>query len=140
LVKDNADQKTISIRNLISNPTYIYADEEMVKTVLRNLMANAIKFTPSGGWVELSIDLTQDEVFVSISDNGVGISPEDIDKLFDISSNFTLPGTNNEKGTGLGLSLCKEFVEKNNGKIYVKSALGKGSVFTFSLPLFKAIS
>ncbi len=109
----------------------------MIKIVLRNLVSNAVKFTPKGGYVEISSKLTGKEVFISVTDNGVGISADDIGKLFDISSNFSTKGTNEEKGTGLGLSLCKEFVEKNNGKIWVKSEPSKGSDFTFSLPLIQ---
>lgn len=135
LLNDNANQKGVQIRNSISDSVYIYADEEMIKMVLRNLATNAIKFTRSGGAVELSAKLTDTDVHISVTDNGIGISAENIGKLFDIASNFTTKGTNEEKGTGLGLSLCKEFVEKHNGRIWVKSELGKGSVFTFSLPL-----
>lgn len=135
LLNDNANQKDVYIKNLISDSVYIYADEEMIKMVLRNLATNAIKFTQPGGVVELSAKLTDTDVNISVTDNGVGISAENIGKLFDIASNFTTKGTNEEKGTGLGLSLCKEFVEKHNGRIWVKSELGKGSIFTFSLPL-----
>jgi len=139
LVKDIAEQKGISLRITIPDSINVYADKEMIKTALRNLVSNAVKFTPKGGLVEISSKLSDKEVYVSVADNGVGISPFDIGKLFDISSNFSTKGTNDEKGTGLGLSLCKEFVEKNNGKIWVKSELGKGSEFTFSLPLLKRL-
>ena len=135
LVKDIAEQKGISVQNTIPNTLNVYADKEMIKTVLRNLVSNAIKFTDNGGFVEISSKLTDTEVFILVTDNGVGISADDIGKLFDISSNFSRKGTNEEKGTGLGLSLCKEFVEKNGGTIGVTSESGVGSVFRFTLPL-----
>lgn len=138
LTKDIAEQKGISIQNTIPANLNVYADKDMIKIVLRNLVSNAVKFTPKGGYVEISSKLTDKEVFISVTDNGVGISADDIGKLFDISSNFSTKGTNEEKGTGLGLSLCKEFVEMNNGKIWVKSELGKGSNFSFSLPLVQS--
>ena len=137
LVKDIAEQKGISLQNSIPNTLNAHADKDMIKIVLRNLVSNAIKFTDKEGFVEISSKLKDKEVSISVTDNGVGISADDIGKLFDISSNFSTKGTNEEKGTGLGLSLCKEFVEKNNGKIRVKSELGKGSEFTFSLPLIQ---
>lgn len=135
LVRENADQKGIAIINHVPAQTIVFADSEMIKTVIRNLLSNAIKFTETSGSIELSTSTTQKEIIFSVTDTGIGISKEDIEKLFDISSNFTMPGTNNEKGTGLGLSLCKEFVEKHGGSISVKSQLGKGSEFSFTLPL-----
>ncbi|HNV53273.1 MAG TPA: HAMP domain-containing sensor histidine kinase, partial [Tenuifilaceae bacterium] len=138
LVKDIAEQKGISLQNSIPNTLNAHADKDMIKIVLRNLVSNAIKFTDKEGFVEISSKLKDKEVSISVTDNGVGISADDIGKLFDISSNFSTKGTNEEKGTGLGLSLCKEFVEMNNGKIWVKSELGKGSNFSFSLPLVQS--
>lgn len=137
LTKDIAEQKGIFIQNTIPANFNVYADKDMIKIVLRNFVSNAVKFTPKGGLVVISSKLSVKEIFISVTDNGAGISAEDIGKFFDISSNFSTKGTNEEKGTGLGLSLCKEFVEMNNGKIWVKSELGKGSEFTFSLPLIQ---
>jgi signal transduction histidine kinase len=137
LIKDIAEQKGISVQNTIPDSLNLHADKEMLKTVLRNLASNAVKFTPKGGFMEVSSKSSDKEVFISVTDNGVGISADDIGKLFDISSNFSTKGTNEEQGTGLGLSLCKEFVEKHNGKVWVKSEPAKGSVFTISLPLIQ---
>lgn len=113
----------------------IYADNEMLKTILRNLVSNAIKFTPSGGKITIDASNRGDDVLIWVTDTGVGITKENITKLFDISQTHTTDGTNEEKGTGLGLLLCKEFVDKHGGNIYVESEAGKGSVFSFSLPL-----
>ncbi len=113
----------------------IYADNEMLKTILRNLVSNAIKFTPSGGKITIDASNRGDDVLIWVTDTGVGITKENIHKLFDISQTHTTDGTNEEKGTGLGLLLCKEFVDKHGGNIYVESEAGKGSVFSFSLPL-----
>jgi len=135
LLKDNADQKGITINNEISSNTYVFVDEDMIKTVMRNLISNAIKFTQPGGSIEIRASKTHDEIQVSVVDNGIGIGNGNIEKLFDYNSNFSTQGTRNEKGTGLGLSLCREFIEKHGSKIWVKSELGRGSEFVFSLPL-----
>ncbi|WP_195715291.1 ATP-binding protein [Ancylomarina sp. 16SWW S1-10-2] len=115
----------------------VYADEDMLKTVLRNIISNAIKFTNSGGNISISAKKEQNQVEIAISDDGVGMNEETINKLFRIETNETTIGTANEKGSGLGLILCKELVEKQGGKIWVESELGKGSIFKFMLPLNK---
>ena len=112
----------------------------MLSTIMRNLILNAIKFTPQGGEItinarKISEGNNQEFIEIAVKDNGVGISPERQSKLFIITENITTEGTENEKGTGLGLILCKEFVEKHGGKIWVKSEIGKGSVFYFTLPV-----
>ena len=107
----------------------------MLKTIIRNLISNAIKYTHRGGEVEITAEALPDEIRISVKDNGVGISSENREKLFIIGSDLTLRGTDNEKGTGLGLLLCHDFVEKHGGKIWVESEVGKGSTFTFSLPV-----
>ena len=106
----------------------------MLKTILRNLVCNAIKFTNINGEINLSAKQNQGEIEITVSDNGVGINKDVIDNLFKIDSNFTSKGTQEEKGSGLGLILCKEFVEKHGGKIWVESEKGKGSDFKFTLP------
>ena len=107
----------------------------MIETVLRNLVANAIKYSHNGGKIEVSVEKSPDGLIVSISDNGVGIQKDAMKKLFNVGEIFTTRGTKNERGTGLGLILCKEFIEKHDGKIWAESEFGKGSRFNFSVPL-----
>jgi len=132
-VKIHADEKNISL-NLIPASYNVFADVNMIKTVIRNLISNAIKFTNIGGNIEIVIELMNDDIIVIVSDNGIGIEENNLKKLWSISEKYTIPGTANEGGSGLGLVLCKEFVEKNKGKIWVESEYGKGSKFKFSLP------
>jgi signal transduction histidine kinase len=129
--------KNISLNLIQSEEIEAYADANMVKTVLRNLISNAIKFTNPGGNINVNGISEQNQVEISISDNGIGMNDETRKKLFDISSNITFLGTTKEKGSGLGLVLCKEFVERLGGHIWVESEEGKGSDFRFSLPLNK---
>jgi len=133
-LKNSADRKNITLVNGTAKEIFFTADEKMLNTVLRNLIANAIKFTPKDGKITVKALKKVDHVEVSISDTGVGMEKETIDKLFKIETSFTSRGTENEKGTGLGLLLCKEFVEKHGGTIWVDSEIGKGSTFTFSIP------
>jgi len=107
----------------------------MVATILRNLISNAIKYTNKGGTVSINISQNEEEVVVEVTDDGLGIPEDNLDKLFLINHNLATIGTNHEKGTGLGLILCKEFVEKHGGKIGAESGVGKGSKFYFTLPL-----
>jgi len=136
-LRNNADQKNIQLINGIHESLIVTADENMISTVLRNLISNAIKFTPKGGQVkvEVEVEVENSQVIISVSDTGIGMKPETIEKLFKIETSFTTRGTENEKGTGLGLLLCKEFIEKHEGKIWVESEEGKGSTFSFSLPV-----
>ncbi len=121
--------------------TSVFADENMLDTVIRNLLSNAIKFTPVNGKIELiSKPVGSKQIEISIVDTGVGITPENIDKLFQIDMTHTTYGTEQEKGTGLGLILCKEFIEKNGGTINVESEEGKGSRFYIHLPQENVIS
>lgn len=131
----NADQKEIRIKSEMEESLIVFADEKMIETVLRNLLSNAIKFTNRNGQIVIK-SKKQDSGLVNISvcDNGVGIHELKINKLFKIEEKIGSKGTEGELSTGLGLLLCKEFVEKNGGKIGVESELGKGSIFTFSLP------
>lgn len=134
-LKLNADKKNIQIINNIQPQTRSVFDEKMIMTVFRNLVSNAIKFTPRNGRIELSDRIQGGNVEITIKDNGIGISPEIAEGIFSISKTKTAKGTDGEKGTGLGLVLCRDFVEKNGGSIRVKSEPGKGSAFIFSLPL-----
>ncbi|MDP3916465.1 MAG: PAS domain-containing sensor histidine kinase [Bacteroidota bacterium] len=128
-----ANSKLIAIINCIPDNLVVTADEDMLKTILRNLVSNALKFTAVNGKIEIKSVSKVHAIEISVEDNGTGIKQDDIDKIFKIGSGFTKRGTGNEKGTGLGLMLCKEFVEKHGGKIWVKSEEGKGSTFTFSI-------
>ncbi len=132
--EEMAAQKDVKIILQIPESLMVRADEDMLKTILRNLLGNAIKFSNPGGQVTISGEEKGSEVHVSVADKGIGISNEDLSRLFDERTNPSKNGTKNEKGTGLGLILCKEFVEKHGGKIRADSEPGKGSVFTFSLP------
>ncbi|NER17205.1 sensor histidine kinase [Spongiivirga citrea] len=113
----------------------VMADQNMIATVLRNILSNAIKFTPQKGLITISIQKLNNKVTVSIHDNGIGVEQEHLAAIFNIATSKTRLGTNAEKGTGLGLVLCKEFVEKNNGTIWVESKENIGSTFSFSLPI-----
>jgi len=128
-----AKQKVITIKKVISNDLTVFADRPMLSTVLRNLISNAIKFTGEKGKIKISAEKSGKKVTVNVSDNGIGIEPEKLKKLFQLDVSNSTPGTNNEKGTGLGLILCKEFVEKHGGKIWVQSKPGKGTTFYFTL-------
>jgi len=135
ILNPNAVAKNITINYYIADRIKVFADIDMIKTVLRNLISNALKFTNSGGTINVSSEENSENVTISISDNGVGIKAENIKKLFNISEVITTKGTAEETGTGLGLLLCKEFVEKHGGKIWVESEVGKGSEFKFTLPI-----
>ena len=136
LAESAAKNKNIEISFVQSENLEIYADKNMIATILRNLIGNAIKFTPKNGKINLKSALKNNAVLITVSDTGIGIEPNNIAKLFKIGEIYYSKGTENEKGTGLGLILCKEFIEKHGGKIWVKSELGKGSDFKFTIPLF----
>ena len=112
----------------------VQADFNMVDTVFRNLVSNALKFTNKGGKIFITVKVVDSTIEVSVKDTGVGIKPENVGKLFRVDQSYSTLGTEKEKGTGLGLVLCKEFIEKNKGKIWVKSKQGVGSEFYFTLP------
>jgi signal transduction histidine kinase len=140
ILKPSANNKNITINIVETEKLIVFADINMLNTILRNLISNAIKFTNNGGNINIHAQKDNSFVTISVSDNGIGIAPEFVSKLFDIKHKHSSKGTANEKGTGLGLLLCKEFVEKHGGKIWVESELGKGSVFAFTLPLNSACS
>jgi len=130
-----ANAKNITIEYIESEKIVLIADLNMLKTVIRNLISNAIKFTNNNGTIKVFAEQTQSKVSITIADNGIGIPPEKLLKLFDLSQKISTAGTASESGTGLGLTICKEFVEKHGGKIWVESELGKGSKFSFTLPV-----
>lgn len=130
-----SNNKKLKLDNIVREDAYAWADPNMVALVIRNLIANAVKFTPYGGNIQVKVcNQDKDYLKVSVNDTGVGIAAENIPLIFDQASHFSTPGTAQEKGTGLGLMLCQEFVEKNRGKIWVESTLGEGSSFIFTLP------
>ncbi|MCF6182205.1 tetratricopeptide repeat-containing sensor histidine kinase [Lutibacter sp.] len=134
LLKAQALAKNIKIKTSLTPYVFVYADKNMVNTILRNLISNAIKFTNEKGLIEVISKDNKNEIEVVIKDNGMGVSKEDLKNLFSLDATKTTNGTANEQGSGLGLLLVKEFVEKNNGKITVTSELNKGSIFKFTLP------
>lgn len=135
LLHAQASAKEIRLVYPSPQPVTVMAHKNSVTTVIRNLISNAIKFTPPGGTITLSATNSSEEALVSIADSGVGMSREVMDKLFRIDAKHSTKGTADEKGTGLGLVLCKDFIEKNHGNIGVQSEEGKGSTFYFTLPV-----
>lgn len=135
LLNDSAQQKSITLYTELPQKMIVFVDKAMIGTVLRNLISNAVKFTNRGGEIVISVNEVRDNVIVTVADNGVGIKPDAMDKLFVIEKSYSTVGTNDEKGTGLGLILCKEFIEKHGGTIWVESEFGQGSKFHFTIPL-----
>lgn len=130
LFTEAAESKCIRLINNVDDNIFVFVDKNHIGSVIRNLLANAIKFNPTGGSVTVSTVIVENNCEITIEDSGIGISADDIDKLFDAQTHFTRLGTNKEKGVGIGLLLTKEFVETNNGSISVSSELGKGTRFT----------
>jgi two-component system, sensor histidine kinase and response regulator len=139
LLSGSATKKAISISPQIPETTLVYADQNMIRTVIRNLISNAIKFTPRGGVITITARDEDEFTYVYVADNGVGISPDKLANLFSLSSDYSTLGTEKETGTGLGLILCYEFIALNKGNITATSTSGKGSLFTISIPRFKTI-
>ncbi len=130
-----ADSKEIALINNIKTDIYCEVDENMISAVIRNLISNALKFTGHNGKIIISSEIKNKNILISVEDSGVGINSEKIKDLFNHNLHITSDGTNQEKGTGLGLLICKEFIERNGGDIWVVSKEGEGSKFTFSLPV-----
>lgn len=137
LMSDVAAQKNITLRIASHRNHLVMADPDMVKTVLRNLVSNAIKYSFEGGEITIGSSSTSEELTMWVKDQGTGMSSNTVSTLFKIVQNKSLPGTNEEHGSGLGLILCKEFAEKNNGRIWAESSLGQGSCIFFTLKLSK---
>jgi len=140
LLKQTADEKSINIKNEIPGNIIVNADKDMLTTIMRNLISNAIKFTPKEGEITIKAHLITNEnkqnyVQISVKDSGIGIAKEKLARLFILSEDVSTKGTEGEAGTGLGLTLCKEFVEKHGGKIWVESEERQGSTFSFTLPV-----
>lgn len=139
LLKPVADEKNININNQMNGSLQVFAVPMMIETVIRNLIGNAIKFTPNGGSVTIAFRCDKEFVEVSVADSGIGIAPNELEQLFAIDSKIRNKGTNNEDGSGLGLILCREFIALNKGLIWVESRPGKGSTFNFTVPLADSI-
>ncbi|HEX2866885.1 MAG TPA: PAS domain-containing sensor histidine kinase [Ignavibacteriales bacterium] len=138
MLQDNASAKGITILNKVEKDILVYADQNSISSVIQNLVTNAIKFTNPGGTVEITSLKSGRMVYFSVSDTGIGMTKEQIEKLFRIDVQQTTAGTAKETGTGLGLILCKEMVERNGGKLTVESQPGLGSRFTFTLTVFES--
>jgi PAS domain S-box-containing protein len=134
LLTSNSEQKNITIINKLDTETFVYADENMMQSIFNNLVTNAIKFTNRNGQIILSATRVEDMIRFSVKDNGVGMDEKQKSLLFGMNKSFTTPGTTNEKGSGLGMILCKDFIEKHSGEIWVESNSGKGSEFFFTIP------
>jgi len=129
------NNKKINLQNHVEKNTMVYADLQMIDTVIRNLISNAIKFTETDGEVTIHSKKTLDDITISINDTGVGIEPKRIETIFSVEKNKSTPGTSKESGTGLGLMICKEFIDQHGGRIWIESKLGKGSEISFAIPL-----
>lgn len=134
LLHETANRKKITIHNHVKDPVEVFADETQISVVIRNLLSNAIKFTPDEGEVSIHIRFVVNKAFLMVQDSGLGMSQEIQSNLFKHHINNSTRGTNDEKGIGLGLHLCKEFIERNQGELFIESQLGKGSTFSFSIP------
>jgi signal transduction histidine kinase len=134
MIESEAIKKDIQVTVNIKKSLSIFADKNMIDSVLRNLISNAIKFTHRQGKIKITASQIDMELHVSITDNGVGMSSEKQKTIFEIEKHTNTIGTDNEQGSGLGLILCKDFIDRHNGRIWVESSPGKGSSFTFSLP------
>ena len=134
LENPTAKQKGITIINKCKKSIEIFADIFMIETVIRNLVSNSIKFTEPTGKITISAQILDNKIRVSVKDTGIGMEKKILKNLFKLDTSFSTKGTQNEKGSGLGLILCSEFIEKNKGKIFVESKLGKGTLFYFNLP------
>lgn len=130
----SASNKSINIKTEFNHQSEIQIDANMISTVIRNLISNAVKFTPNHGEIKIKTSETPDTIAIAVSDTGIGIDANTIKKLFRIDTQVTTLGTNNEAGTGLGLILCKEFIDKHSGDIEVNSQLGRGTEFIVTLP------
>lgn len=135
LLQESANHKNIIIAKDLPPGLTVFADKSMINTILRNLISNAIKYTYPGGKIDISAIRGDKELMISVRDNGIGLNEDTIQKLFLIEASTSTRGTGDEEGTGLGLILCKEFISKHGGKIWVESETGQGSRFTFTIPV-----
>jgi signal transduction histidine kinase len=134
LLKSGAAKKKIKIINKVNENISVYADENMLISILQNLLSNSIKFSNSDGLVNIECYINDGITEISVIDNGIGIKRENLDKLFRLEEHLSTKGTDLEDGSGLGLVLCHEFIRRHNGNIFVESEYGKGSKFMFTIP------
>jgi signal transduction histidine kinase len=136
LSQPQATAKNIELKIDVPDELNVFADENMLGTVYRNLVTNAIKFTPRGGEVLLGTNSSKkSEVCLFVRDTGIGIDEDNLPKLFSLDKKISRPGTEGELSTGLGLIICKEFINRHGGEIWVESTVGKGTTFFFTLPM-----
>jgi signal transduction histidine kinase len=138
LLNQNARMKNINLRNKLGHQSFVWGDDTMLQSLVQNLISNAIKFTPTGGIIEVTENYFDSYIEYTVSDTGIGIKESDIEKLFRIDMSFSTKGTQQEKGTGLGLVLCKEIVNIHGGEISVQSKISEGTkiIFTLSKPKY----
>ena len=134
IFKYSFDQKNITFSNQVLPEHIVLMDLNHLKVILRNLISNAIKFTPAKGRVTVTSHINDGKITVGISDTGRGMNNEEIERLLSVKTHFTKPGTQGEKGTGIGLLLCRELIELNGGEMWLTSEVDKGTTFYFSLP------
>ncbi|MGB0523642.1 MAG: response regulator [Flammeovirgaceae bacterium] len=137
LEQSKAQHKEIELNNGLNELIYVNADKNMVSTILRNLVANALKFTPRSGIISIDAKSDENRLKILVKDTGVGMSDKQIEQLFNPKVTASTVGTENEKGTGLGLLLCQEFIKKHHSQLQIDSEVGKGTCFSFHLPLIK---
>ena len=135
LLRSSAAQKSIALSAKINTSLMVYADKNMISTIIRNLITNAIKFTPENGKIHVECKNLMTELEFTVADNGVGMTPEMLGKIFKIEEFRFSQGTGRETGTGLGLMVCREFVEKHGGTIWADSEVNNGSTFHFTIPI-----
>ncbi|MBP8851011.1 MAG: HAMP domain-containing histidine kinase, partial [Breznakibacter sp.] len=139
LLGNNYKFKNIEINKLFNVDIKGVGDIQMVKTLFRNILSNAIKFTPIGGRIDIYAYENEERLLISFKDDGIGIKPDKLPRLFQLELEISTLGTNLESGSGLGLVLCKDLVEKHNGRIWVESDGKKGTEFFIELPLKKSL-
>lgn len=135
LLQGNATNKKITIRSEIEEDLYGFFDEVTIHSVFRNIITNAIKFTPENGTIQIQSEKNNQFITIHITDNGVGIPNEIIEKIFTKNEHYTTRGTNNEQGSGLGLHIIKEMTEQNKGKVSIESKEGEGTKISISIPV-----
>ena len=133
-LRNNIEKKNLNLHSEVPENLVLNFDRNMIATIIRNLLSNAIKFTYPYGNIYINVTNLPDAILITVEDTGIGIAENDLNKLFRLDTHFSTRGTDGEGGTGFGLILCKDFIERHNGKIQVESVQGKGSIFSLSIP------